>query len=162
MPEALTPVRHQFGARNAVAAHTGCVVEQSQIGQRHGLLQVLQGARIARQDALWRHIVTALGHTLHHPAQQLTRVIHTHHQQHHGKTCRSRIPHQSQFGRMRKHRLAHKRLALRQTSGATRIGPSSGLGRTQFGIGDVLQSVSFVQVRIHKFGIGRQQARSNR
>jgi hypothetical protein len=106
--------------------------------------------------------VTALGHTLRHPAQQLTRVIHTHHQQHHGKTRRSRIPHQSQLGRVRKHRFAHKRLALRQTSGATRIGPSPGLGRTQFGIGDVLQGVGFVQVCIHKFRIGRQQARSKR
>jgi hypothetical protein len=36
------------------------------------------------------------------------------------------------------------------------------LGRTQFGIGDVLQGMGFVQVRIHKFSIGRQQARSKR
>ena len=42
------------------------------------------------------------------------------------------------------------------------VGSSTGLGRTQFWIGDVLQGMGFVQVRIHKFGIRRQQARSKR
>ena len=129
MPYPMTPTGHQFGARNAVSAHARSVVHQSQIGQGDRVLQILQSPWVTRQNALGRHIVTALSHTLCHPAQQLTRVIHTHHQQHHGKTRRSRIPHQSQFGRVRKHRLAHKRQALRQTSCATPIGPSPGLGR---------------------------------
>ena len=161
MPDALTPACHQFGAGNPVTAHAGCVVQQSQIGQWHGLLQMLQDARIASQDALWRHIVTAFGNALRHSAQKLTRIVDAHHQQHHRKACSSGFLDQSQLGRVRKHRLAHKRQTLHQTSRATRICPSSRLGRTGLWIGDVLQGSGLMQVCIHKLRPGRQQALDN-
>lgn len=128
MPNTLTPARHELGARYTVPPDPGGVVQQSQISQRNSLLQMLQGSRIARQNAIRRHVMTAFGHPLRYSSQQLSRIIDTHHQQHHRKACDSCLLHQCQLGRMRKHRLAHKRCTLSQTGCAPGISPCPCLG----------------------------------
>lgn len=91
VPLRMAPASHQLGACDTLAPNARCVVEQGQISQGYGFAQILQSARVSRQNPFGWHTVTAFCHPLRHTPQQLARVIHTNDQQYHRKASVSRL-----------------------------------------------------------------------